>query len=143
MPRPPIAAARAALFALCLGLAGCGTPQERCIASVTRDLRVVDRLIAETEVNLARGYAMVDQTIFVTTWNYCTGPVLVQPNAGGPPVLVPGQMCLDDEARTVRRPVAIDPAAERRKLAGLQDQRRKILARAGPAIAQCRASYPA
>jgi hypothetical protein len=140
--RPPVPARLTAL-ALCLLLAACGTPQDRCIASVTRDLRVVDRLIADTEANLARGYALVNQTVFVPAWDYCTGPVLVQPAAGGPPMLIPGQWCLDDDPVTVRRPVAIDPAAEKRKLAGLQDQRRKILARAEPAIAQCRASYPA
>jgi hypothetical protein len=133
------------LFAgvLCLMLAGCGTPQERCISSVTRDLRVVDRLIAESQANLARGYALVNQTVYVPVWEYCTPPVLVRPKDGSQPVLVPGRMCLDDEPRTVRRSVAIDPAAEKRKLAGLQDQRRKLVARAEPAIAQCRASYPA
>jgi hypothetical protein len=143
MPRLPTVPGRLSVLALCVVLAGCGTPQERCISSVTRDLRIVDRLIAESQTNLARGYALVNQTVYVTTWDYCTGPVLMQPNLGGPPVLIPGQMCLDDEARTVRRPVAIDPAAEKRKLAGLQDQRRKLAARAEPAIAQCRAIYPA
>jgi hypothetical protein len=143
MRRLPRTLARLCLPALCLVLAGCGTPQERCIASVTRDLRIVDRLIADSQANLARGYALVNQTVYVTTWDYCSGPVLVQPNVGGPPVLIPGQMCLDDQARTVRRPVAIDPAAEKRKLAGLQDQRKKLVARAEPAIAQCQASYPA
>lgn len=143
MPRLPCPPARLTVLALCLVLAGCGTPQERCIASLTRDLRIVDRLIVDSQTNLARGYALVTQTIYVTAWDYCTGPVLVQPNIGGPPVLIPGQMCLDEEPRTVRRPVAIDPAAEKRKLAGLQDQRRKLIARAEPAIAQCRASYPA
>jgi hypothetical protein len=42
-----------ALLSLLL-LTACGTPQEQCINSVTRDMRVVDRLIAETEANLAR-----------------------------------------------------------------------------------------
>jgi hypothetical protein len=130
-------------LALGLFLAGCGTPQERCISSVTRDLRVVDRLIAESEADLARGYAYVSETVFVPVWGYCTGPVLVRPRDGSAPVLVPGQMCWDDRPQTVRRPVAIDPAAEKRKLAGLQDQRKKLIARAEPAIAQCRASYPA
>jgi len=134
---------RLSAMCLCLMLAGCGTPQERCISSVTRDLRVVDRLIAESQANLARGYAVVNQTVYVPVWEYCTPPVLVRPKDGSQPVLVPGRMCLDDEPRTVRRPVAIDPAAEKRKLAGLQDQRRKLVARAEPAIAQCRASYPA
>lgn len=129
-------------LALGLVLSGCGTPQERCISSVTRDLRVVDRLIAESQANLARGYAYVTQTVFVPVWDYCSGPVLVQPRDGSAPVLVPGQMCWDDEPRTVRRPVAIDPAAEKRKLAGLQEQRRQLDARTKSAIAQCQATYP-
>ena len=39
---------RKALTLLVL-LAACGTPQERCINGVTRDLRTVDRLIEEAE----------------------------------------------------------------------------------------------
>jgi hypothetical protein len=140
MPRPT---APAPLLALCLLLAACGTPQERCISGVTRDLRVIDGLIANSQATLARGYAVVNQTIYVPVWDYCTAPVLVRPRDGSTPYVVPGRMCLDDEPRTVQRPVAIDPAAEKRKLAGLQDQRKKLVARVEPAIAQCRASYPA
>ena len=37
-------------------LAACGTPQEQCIGAATRDMQVVNRLIAEVQGNLARGY---------------------------------------------------------------------------------------
>jgi hypothetical protein len=139
MPRRP-ARLPAALF--CLTLAACGTPQERCIASVTRDLRVVDRLIAEGEANLARGYAYVSQTVYVPSWEMCTAPVLVQPTDGSAAVLLPGQMCLDDRPQTIRRAVAIDLDAERRTLDGLRKQRAKLSARAAPLIGQCQATYP-
>jgi hypothetical protein len=131
-----------ALLALCLSLGACGTPQERCVASVTRDLRVVDGLIGEAQVNLARGYGMRESVVFVPVWDYCGPPVVVQPQGGGTPVVVPAQLCLDDRAQTVRRPVAIDLDAERRKLAQLQDQRARLARQAGPAIAQCRTLYP-
>ncbi len=141
--RPPARLTAPALcLLLCAALAACGTPQQRCIASVTRDLRVVDRLIGESEANLARGYAYVSEVIVVPVWDYCGGPVLVQPSDGSAPVVVPGRMCWDDQPQTVRRPVAIDPAAEQRKLAGLKQQRAKLSARAAPVVAQCQATYP-
>lgn len=132
----------AATAALCLGLAACATPQERCIASVTRDLRVVDGLIGEAQVNLARGYGIRETTVYVPAWRNCAPPVIVQPQGGGPAVVVPGQLCLEDRAQTVRRPVAIDLDAERRKLAQLEKQRTLLAARAAPAIAQCRMLHP-
>jgi hypothetical protein len=128
-----------ALLAL-VALAACGTPQERCVAGVTRDLRVVEGLIGDAEVNLARGYGMRETIVFVPVWDYCGPPVVVQPQ-GGAPVVVPAGLCLDDRAQTVRRPVAIDLDAERRKLAQLQDQRARLARQAEPAIAQCRALY--
>lgn len=141
MRRPPNL--RFCVVGLCLVLAACGTPQERCVSSVTRDLRVVDRLIAETEANLARGYALVNQTVYVPTWQYCNLPVVVQPADGGQAVVYPAQLCLDDQPTTIRRAVAIDLEAERRQLVQLQDQRRKLATQAAPAIAQCAALYPA
>ena len=48
---------RLILIPLVLLLAGCATPKENCIKSANKDLAVVDRLIAETQANLTRGYA--------------------------------------------------------------------------------------
>jgi hypothetical protein len=130
------------VLSTCLALAACGTPRERCVASVTRDLRVVDGLIEDAQVNLARGYGIRETVVFVPSWEYCGPPVIVQPEGGGSGVVVPAQLCLDDRAQTVRRPVAIDLAAERRKLAQLQEQRDRLARQAEPAIAQCRQLYP-
>ena len=44
------------ILAPLLLLTACGTPQEQCISANTRDLQVVDRLIRDSEANLARGY---------------------------------------------------------------------------------------
>jgi copper chaperone CopZ len=125
-----------------LAVAACGTPQERCVASVTRDLRVVDGLIDEAEVNLARGYGIRQTTVFVPVWEYCGPPVILPTVEGTVPVAVPAGLCLDERAQTVSRPVAIDLEAERRKLAQLQDQRARLSRQAAPAIAECRALYP-
>ena len=132
---------RAPLFALVLlSLAACGTPQERCIQRETRDLRIVDRLIGETETNLRRGYALEEVTVWRTQWVLCD----VQPRSAlkegeAPP---PPRMCLEDVADTVTRPKAINLAQEREKLAGLQDKRQDLARAAESASAQCRASFP-
>ena len=132
---------RRPLFALLLlSLAACGTPQERCIQRETRDLRTVDRLIAETETNLRRGYALEEVTVWRTQWVRCDDPPRVPLTEGERPP--PPRMCLDDVAETVARPKAINLADEREKLAELQAKRRDLVKTAESAIAQCRATFP-
>ena len=58
-------------FPVLVLLAACGTPQEQCIRYNTRDLRTVDRLIAETEGNLDRGYAIETITEYEEYWGFC------------------------------------------------------------------------
>ena len=127
---------------ICLALAACGTPQERCINSVTRDLRVVNRLITETETNLSRGFRLEDVTTYRTVWVDCYPAVIVVQPDGSEAIAQAPRMCLDDEAVTIQRPRAIDPAEERRKLDGLKAQRAKLSRQAEPSIAQCRALHP-
>lgn len=123
-------------------LLACGTPQEQCIRSVTRDLRVIDDLISDAEINLGRGYGMEEVTVWVPSWDYCGPPVMVLDSDGQQRLVQPPQMCMDEEATTITRPVAIDLNAERRKLAQLKKQRSVLEKRAEPAIAQCRAQFP-
>ncbi|NJM81307.1 MAG: hypothetical protein HC844_01435 [Tabrizicola sp.] len=118
-------------------LAACGTPQEQCINRNTRDLRTVERLIDETEGNLARGYAYEEVTITTTQWGYCPVPVVAAGQKAPPP-----RLCLDDVSETVRRPKAIDLAEEARKLDGLKTKRRQLARAAEAVIAQCKAAYP-
>jgi hypothetical protein len=121
-------------------LVACGTPQEQCISRETRDLRVVERLIAETQGNLDRGYGFEEVTVFTTEYVDCTPRVVVVD--GTPPPVVEPRLCLDEVPETVRRPVAIDLGAERRKLDSLIIKRRDLLARAEGVIAACKAAYP-
>ena len=133
---------RLALICLPLVVLACATPQQRCIAGVTRDLRVVNDLIAETQANLARGYALDEVVVSTPAWGYCDLPVLaVQPD-GSQVLLNGGGLCRDDYTRTIERPRAIDPDLEQRQLDGLLQQQARLTTRAAPAVDQCRALYP-
>jgi hypothetical protein len=126
---------RLALVSLAF-LAACGTPQDQCIARETRELRSLDRLIAETQGNLDRGYAIDRVTVYEDYWTWCE---VRDPAHGG---TVARRFCLDQRAVGVDQPRAIDPEAEARKLAGLKEQRRDLARAAEPAIAACNAAYP-
>ena len=133
---------RLVLLCLPLALMSCGTPQERCISGVTRELGVVNGLIAETQANLARGYSLEESVISTPTWVYCDQPVLVAQPDGSQIWINGGGMCLEDYTQTIERPRAIDPALERRKLDGLLKQQALLTQQAAPAIEQGRLSYP-
>jgi len=51
-------------------LAACATPREQCISDVSRDFRVLNSLVAQTQANLARGYAVVEEQ-----WRHIPFPV--------------------------------------------------------------------
>ena len=118
-------------------LVACGTPQEQCISRNTRDLRTVDRLIAESEGNLARGYAFETVTVYEDYWTTCERP---KPAEGQP--APPPRLCLDERPVTEQRPKAIDLDAEAQKLAGLKAKRRDLARQAEKVIAACKAQYP-
>lgn len=123
----------AALFpALLALLAACGTPQEQCIRSATREIRTLDRLIAEQQATLARGYAYETREVMYYEWQLCDDWI-----AG-----TPRRMCYEPEWQTVKEPVAIDPAAEQRKLDGLLARRKALAIEAAPALAACKAKFP-
>lgn len=134
MPRRAIQSLFLGLF---LGLAACGTPQERCILRETRDLRVVDRLIAETEANLKRGYALEEVTIYHDRWVRC-----YEPSSGEEGAAPRATLCLDEVEQIVTRPKAINLQDEAAKLAALKQKRTSLSAEARPAIAACKAQYP-
>ena len=124
----------------------CGTPQENCISGATRDMRVVDRLIAKTEGNLERGYAYETVTLTRTAWRQCghDGYGGYRGDRGGRHGKrdMGPRMCFDDVDYTEQRPVAIDLRAEAAKLASLKAKRAAQANAASPAIKQCRAQYP-
>jgi hypothetical protein len=125
------------LFPLLALLAACGTQQEQCIRLNTRDLRTVEKLIAETQGNLDRGYAYESITVYEDFWTYC--PYYYKSNGE---TIRSSRMCWDERAVTVRRPKAIDLNEEARKLASLKEKRQDLARRAEPVIAQCKAAYP-
>ena len=103
---------------------------------MTHDQIVVDRLITETEGNLARGYAYADVVVTTPEFVDCTPePTKDNPNPGT-------VTCFDNVAETVTKPVAIDLHAEAAKLAGLQEKRTQLAQAAAPAVADCQARYP-
>ena len=127
---------RAIVLPLLVLLAACGTPQEQCIRTGTRDLRTLDRLIAETQGNLDRGYAYETITIYEEFWDYCPQPQV----EGQPPV--PPRLCLNERPIQVDRPKAIDLVAEAQKLAGMQAKRSELQTAAQAIVAQCKAEHP-
>ncbi|SIS64712.1 hypothetical protein [Phaeovulum vinaykumarii] len=123
-------------------LAACGTPQERCINSATRELRAVSALRAETEANLARGYAWEEYTITRSRWEWCAAPPLPPKPDGTQPPPLPPRMCLEEYTDTARRRVAIDPAAETRKRDNLIARERQLERQARADVAACKARFP-
>lgn len=120
-----------------LALIACATPQERCITKAAPDLPVLNKLIAETEGNVARGYAYADVLVDRPVWVDC-GDWLANRTS----TVRPG-MCLGSAPMTLRKAVAIDLAAEAAKLTSLRARRAAIEAQAQPAFAQCQANFPA
>ena len=126
---------RPALILLPLAaLAACATPREQCINAAVRDTRVLSALVAETEGNIARGYALSTEQEVRTVRTTCRGQ-----NEDGTTFLFP---C--EEVQTVDRtvPVAIDLNAEQAKLASLRARLAAERASADATVAQCRAIHP-
>ncbi len=127
---------RLLLVTLGLGLAACGTPQQQCISQVSRDLRIVEKFIVESEANLARGYALAEVVETHPEFVDCTPePTSTKPDPKP-------RKCLVDVAETVTRPVAIDLDAEAAKLASLRAKRAQLITQTNAAVAACQRQYP-
>jgi len=124
---------RLILLAL-LPLIACGTPRERCVASVTRDFRVLDQLIATSKGNLQRGYANESRGYYTTEYRVCG---YVQGRYG------PRAVWCDVDVwnnRTVQ--VAINLDDEAATLKTMEVKRHQLAKQAQPAIAQCEVLHP-
>lgn len=133
------------ILGLCLTLVACGTPQERCIRTATKDLRTVDTLITEVEGNLARGYAIETRQMEYSRFVPCPMPPRPpRPPAGSdaPPPPPPMRICEEDYTVTTQHAVAIDLAAEQRKLDSLKAKRIELNRQAAAQIAQCKQDFP-
>ncbi|HVG48139.1 MAG TPA: hypothetical protein VM899_08405 [Rubellimicrobium sp.] len=117
-----------------LALAACETPQQSCLSSASRDLRVVESLIRETQANLQRGYAVEQEQVVDVDRSFCR----VERDDGDID-LVP---CDRTEVENVSRPVAIDLRAEQAKLDGLLERRATLSADTAARQQACFATYP-
>jgi hypothetical protein len=126
---------RSALFIIPLALlAACATPQEQCISDATRELRVINRLVNETERNLTRGYALETVQEVRVHQTTCRGE-----NEDG------SEFTFEcEETRTFdrQRRVAIDLNAEQAKLNSLRQRQSQMQRQADSGVAQCRSAYP-
>lgn len=119
-------------------LSACGTPQERCIASVTRDIRILDRLIGESQENIQRGYALEEVVLTRERWVMCSpGVAATETTPAEPP-----QMCLREYDYTQTRPKAINLADEREKLVEMRKKRVALDRDAAKAVASCKLTHP-
>jgi hypothetical protein len=124
------------IWPVLLLMTACGTPQERCIGAGTRDLRVVERLIIQTQGNIERGYAWQQEVKIVPTWVNCTDqPTPENPNPAR-------KRCLVDETETSTVPLAIDLNAEAALLESLREKRTAQIGQAQGLIAACQAKHP-
>jgi len=123
------------LFLPILVLVACATPREQCLSQVSRDLRINESLIAEVQGNLVRGYALRNEQRVREVRRTCRG------------VTETGETvrtrCPDVQVRNVRVPVAIDLAAEQRKLTSLRNQNAQLRAATQAAQDRCVALHPA
>ena len=129
---------RRLLLAPLLILTACGTPQEQCVNRNTRDLRTIQKLVDETQANIARGYAIEEYTVYIPVWQLCEVPAQTDPNQPPPPP----RYCFENEPQTRTRPKAIDLRAEGAKLDSLLERRDQLARAAETVIAQCKAQYP-
>ncbi|MCB5199642.1 hypothetical protein SAMN05428995_102329 [Loktanella sp. DSM 29012] len=113
-------------------MAACATPQEQCLSNATQDLRINAFLIAQTEANLERGFA-VDQQQRVTR-----RPTFCRTEDNGFRF-----GCTDVRVRNVAVPQAINLETERDTLDQLLATRAQLQRRTDAAVAECRRMFPA
>ncbi|MEE4118100.1 MAG: hypothetical protein V2I65_03695 [Paracoccaceae bacterium] len=123
---------RLAPLVLLLPLVACATPREACLRAAGAELATLDHLIVETQATLERGYALRREPYSAAVLHFCVGGGRSISNAG-----IGLRYCPDVETRFREVPVAIDPAAERRKLAKLRQRREEEARRAAAAAQAC------
>ncbi|TQS71650.1 hypothetical protein ERN12_11575 [Rhodobacteraceae bacterium] len=125
---------------VCVGfLTACGTPQERCIARSTNELRAVSSLLEDVDGNLARGYGWETYEVDRSRYGFCGYRTHRKKN--GDLVRHPVS-CWKDYTETRNRRVAIDPVVEARKRDGLIKKQAQLAAQSRVNIAACRRAYP-
>ncbi|WP_299360930.1 hypothetical protein [uncultured Paracoccus sp.] len=123
---------------ICVSLAACGTPRERCEARNTREYRTIANLLEEVQTNLDRGYAWEQRETRRVVWRDCRD--LVRRRDGTTDVVY--RPCLRSVPDVERYRVPIDPAAETRKRDNLVARLKALEPSARQAVLACRAAYP-
>lgn len=115
-------------FLLVLIPTACATPGGNCARESRRELETVDRLIAETRVDLARGYSEREEG----------GPVAMNLCLGGYRSHVGMSVCADPTRR--RAAVPVDQASAQRKLSALETRRAALVSQVNAETASCNAA---
>jgi len=110
-------------------LAACADPRGACVEDAMRDVRVLEDLIAETERNIDRGYAMQAEPTVRTAVSLCVSPTN------------PLGVCTTTRSDVRDRPVTIDLAAERRKLRQLREREAVLRERARLEVMACETRF--
>lgn len=108
--------------------------RDRCISRAGAQLTTLNRLIAETQANVARGYALETVRDVRTIDRTCRGQ-----NADGTSFRYP---CPETIESTRRVPVAINLNDEQDKLNSMVARRTEMERSVQATIAQCQATYP-
>lgn len=117
-----------------LALSACVSPQQQCLDQVTRDLIVVNRLIAVTEGNLARGYAVTERQRLRNTLRACNDDDKAGDGFNS--------FCRGVVSTTRQVPVAIDITTERAKLEQLRARQAALIPVVEAQVSSCRERYP-
>ena len=116
-------------------LASCSTPRERCIDAATERYRVTADLVSELRQTIERGYALDRQRVPYTVFDTC---YRTHPDSGR----IYAFSCPYTAWRTETRPVAVDIAQERAKLAGYEERLPGLREAAARGVGACRARFP-
>ena len=113
-----------------IALTACVDEYAQCVRNNSKDLRVVDDLISQSQTTIARGYGFETRIATEIEEVVCLTAEGAQAT------------CLVEVGTTYQTPVAVDLDNERRKLAQLLEQRKVLERRVAEAADQCRALYP-
>lgn len=118
------------LLPVAVMLSACADKRGDCIDEALKDVRVLEKLIEETETNIRRGYATQAEPSVKTGVSFCLSPSN------------PLGICTTTETEINERPVAIDALAEQRKLRQLKQREAELRQKAQLEVQACEARYP-
>lgn len=114
-------------------LAACADPRAACLTQATKDLSIVQALIADTEATIERGYAIQTETRTVIYTNFCVGSG--NKNGGF-------TFCNYPHPGTIKTPVAVDLNVERAKLRSLRTKEGELKRSSAIAQQRCELEFP-